>query len=231
MRRLADPRRSEPTDRGERMLTSRFRAGANGRLLCYPLAAVASGSSGTGLGIDMARPAFYRIGYNSGTGELFLAYDLALTREKPSARIRLCHWTFDSTWGFAPVLARYYDLFPEAFRCRTPRQGNWMPFARISQVQNWQDFGFQFKEGDGEHPPGRPARHQHLSLYRADDLVDAYAQNDAATMTAAAEAEAPAGPREELPGGPGLAEQRLPRCRRGSACAAARHPLVQRCGA
>lgn len=150
VRWLADPRRSEPADRGECMLASRFRVGANGRLSRYPLAAVASGPTGTGLGIDMARPAFYRIGYNPGTGELFLAYDLALTREKPSARIRLCHWTFDPTWGFRAALARYYELFPEAFRCRTPRQGNWMPFARISQVQNWQDFGFQFKEGDGE---------------------------------------------------------------------------------
>jgi hypothetical protein len=42
------------------------------------------------------------------------------------------------------------DLFPEAFACRTPNQGVWMPFAKISQVEGWEDFGFRFKEGNNE---------------------------------------------------------------------------------
>ena len=32
----------------------------------------------------------------------------------------------------------------------TPEQGLWMPFARISQVEGWKDFGFKFKEGNNE---------------------------------------------------------------------------------
>ena len=47
-------------------------------------------------------------------------------------------------------MSRYYELFPEAFRCRTPEQGLWMPFAKISQVKGWEDFGFKFKEGNDE---------------------------------------------------------------------------------
>ncbi len=151
LRWLDDPRRSMPVEpRREYMNAGRFRVGANGRLSRYPLAAVADADRGVGLGIDMARPAFYRLGYNAGTGELFLAYDLGLAPEKPTARLRFCRFTFDPQEGFRAALARYYALFPDAFRCRTPRQGLWMPFAKISQVKGWQDFGFQFKEGNNE---------------------------------------------------------------------------------
>jgi len=151
LRWLHDPRKAidvEPAR--EYVNATQFRVGANGRLSRYPLGAVAEGERGVALGIDMARPAFYRIGYNAGTGELFLAYDLGLAPEKPAARVRFCRYAFDAAWGFRSALARYYAIFPEAFRCRTPEQGLWMPFAKISKVQGWEDFGFKFKEGNDE---------------------------------------------------------------------------------
>ena len=132
------------------MSASHFHAGANGRLSRYPLAAVADDRSGVALGIDMMYPAFFRIGYNAGTAELFLAYDLGLCPEKPAAHLRFCRYGFDATWGFRGAMARYYEIFPEAFQCRTPEQGLWMPFAAISKVKGWEDFGFKFKEGNDE---------------------------------------------------------------------------------
>jgi len=147
---LHDPRSRQNVDLGREYTNSSGFRVAGGRLSRYPLGAVATEDLGTALGIDMAQPAFYRIGYNAGTGELFLAYDIGLTPEKPTARVRFCHFTFEPEWGFRAALARYYQVFPEAFRCRTPEQGLWMPFARISQVEGWEDFGFEFKEGSGE---------------------------------------------------------------------------------
>ncbi|MCR4413829.1 MAG: hypothetical protein NUV77_15525 [Thermoguttaceae bacterium] len=147
---LDDPRRATPVAAGgEYMTTGRFHAGG-GRLSRYPLGAVARGSQGTALGIDMMSPAFFRVGYNAGTEELFLAYDLGLAPEKPSARVRFCRFAFDPAWGFRAALARYYELFADHFRCRTPEQGLWMPFAKISRVKGWEDFGFKFKEGNDE---------------------------------------------------------------------------------
>jgi len=64
--------------------------------------------------------------------------------------LRFCKFSFDPKWGFRAALARYYEIFPDHFRCRTPDQGLWMPFARISDVNDWQDFGFKFKEGNNE---------------------------------------------------------------------------------
>jgi len=129
-----------------------FRVGSTGRLSKYPFGAVTAGDRGTGLGIDMARPAFFRVGYNAQSQEIFLAYDIGLTPEKPFARLRFCEFEFDPEWGFRSALARYYALFPEHFEQRVARQGLWMPFARISDVPQWEDFGFAFKEGTNETP-------------------------------------------------------------------------------
>jgi len=148
---LHDPRTNlaaEPPR--EYMNANRFHAGANGRLSRYPLAVVRGAGFGAAAGIDMALPAFFRIGANAGTGEFFLAFDIGLTPEKPSARLRFCAFGLDWKCGFRGALARYYELFPDAFRCRTPEQGLWMPFAKISEVKGWEDFGFKFKEGNDE---------------------------------------------------------------------------------
>ena len=148
---LQDPRRNISVKPGREYMTSgRSSAGANGRLSRYPFAAVAIDGRGVGLGIDMMQPAFFRVGYNAGTGELFIAYDIGLAPEKPKTRLRFCKFTFDPKWGFRAALARYYEIFPDPFRCRIPDQGLWMPFARISDVNEWQDFGFKFKEGTNE---------------------------------------------------------------------------------
>jgi len=148
---LQNPRHSLAVEPGhEYVSTGRFSAGANGRLSRYPFGAVATADRGIGLVIDMTWPAFFRVGYNRGTHELFIAYDIGLAPEKPEARLRFCRFDFDPKWEFRAALARYYDIFPDHFRCRTPQQGLWMPFAKISAVKNWEDFGFKFKEGNNE---------------------------------------------------------------------------------
>jgi len=64
--------------------------------------------------------------------------------------MRFRRFTFDPKWQFRGALSRFYELFPEQFRTRIERQGLWMPFAKISEVKGWQDFGFRFKEGNNE---------------------------------------------------------------------------------
>jgi hypothetical protein len=150
LRWLDDPRRETPVgEHGELMNATNWRVGSR-RLSRYPFGAVANDEHGLALGIDITRPAFYRVGFNAGTSELFLAYDIALTPEKPMITLRFVRFSFDSEWGFRSALSRYYELFPEQFDCRTPEQGLWMPFAKISDLPDWEDFGFKFKEGNNE---------------------------------------------------------------------------------
>ncbi|MCX7008080.1 MAG: hypothetical protein NTY53_12680, partial [Kiritimatiellaeota bacterium] len=59
-------------------------------------------------------------------------------------------FAFDPAWEFRSALARFYALFPNQFQCRVAQQGLWMPFAKISKVAHWEDFGFRFKEGNDE---------------------------------------------------------------------------------
>ena len=130
--------------------TVRFAIGMNGRLSKYPFGAVAGRQAGVALGFDPAFPAFGRVIYNHDERELFVACDVGLAKEKPTATLRFVRFPFAPEWGFRAALSTYAALFPEAFRCRTPKQGLWMPFAKISQVKGWQDFGFKFKEGNNE---------------------------------------------------------------------------------
>ena len=148
---LADPRREEPAQPPRDYASvSSFNAVGTGSLSWYPFAAVAKGDRGRAIGIDMGRPAFFRVGFAAGTGELYVAYDLALTKEKPSAEFSFCTFPFEGTWGFRGAVAKFYDLFPDYFRSRTPQQGVWMPFHQIDKVEGWQDFGFKFKEGNDQ---------------------------------------------------------------------------------
>jgi len=142
---LAGPRTTEPTQSPRD-----YHALSAGRFSRDPLAAVGRDGKGHAIILDMAYPAVFRVGFSAATNELYIAYDLALTPEKPSADFRFAVASFDSTWGFRGAVAAMYESFPEHFRCRTPRQGVWMPFHKISKVENFEDFGFAFKEGNDE---------------------------------------------------------------------------------
>ncbi|MCX7826910.1 MAG: hypothetical protein N2689_15335, partial [Verrucomicrobiae bacterium] len=148
---LIDPRsETNAVAAAEYRNASSFHVGANGALSRYPFGALARDKEGRAIGLDAGWPAFYRCAFNAGTRELFIAFDLGLAPEKPSARVRLVTYGFDGRLGFRGALQRYYEIFPDYFRCRTPEQGVWMPFAKISKVEGWEDFGFKFKEGNDE---------------------------------------------------------------------------------
>ena len=121
-----------------------------GRLSRYPFGAVASAGKGHAVGIDPATPLVFRVGCQPVTRELYLACDIGLAPEKPTATFSFCVFDFKAADAFRGALARYYALYPEAFATRLNEQGVWMPFAAISKVEGWQDFGFRFKEGDDE---------------------------------------------------------------------------------
>lgn len=147
-----DLRRAVPLDgaKGEVVNATRHAVGANGLLSRYPFGAAAAGGKGLALGLDPATPVYYRVGCQPQTRELYLACDIGLAPEKPEASFRFCVFAFDAAGGFRAALARYYEIYPEAFKVRVREQGVWMPFAAVSKVEGWQDFGFRFKEGDGE---------------------------------------------------------------------------------
>jgi len=128
--------------------------GVTGTMAQYPFSCVCTKEWGLGLGVDSYKPSQYRLAYNADTQQYFAAFDFGLvpeTQYAPSAApFGLVIYAVDPEWGFRSAVQRYYDLFPEAFACRSKQQGIWMPFSKISEVEGWQDFGFKYKEGDNE---------------------------------------------------------------------------------
>ena len=155
--------------KGVEQVFASSQAAGMGRLSRLPFGAISDGKNGRGLGIDMQVPAFFRVGFNPETHELFLAYDLGFTPEKPEARLRFVLFEFDPAWKMRSALARYYELFPGDFNCRIPDQGLWMPFAKISSVPHYEDFGFRFKEGADE--PAWDSAHHILTFRYTEPLT------------------------------------------------------------
>lgn len=148
---FGSPRRAETLapDSPQRMETSGFACGG-GKLSKWPFLAAGVSGKGYAVGMDPDAPAFFRTALNARARQLFIAFDLGLALEKPVAHFKFCAFGFAAADGFRGALASYMSLYPETFKVRVPKQGLWMPFYATSKVKGWEDFGFVFKEGDGE---------------------------------------------------------------------------------
>lgn len=144
-----DPRTAVPlADNAPQRSDAQAMGCGAGGLNRWPFGAVSVGGRGFALGIDTAHPAYFRTAVHPRTRLLFIAFDLGLAPEKRKAAFAFRRFTF--TGGFRGALAAYAAREPDAFKTRVPEQGIWMPFRAIKSVENWQDFGFKFKEGNDE---------------------------------------------------------------------------------
>ena len=144
-----DPRTAVPlADNAPQRSDAQAMGCGAGGLNRWPFGAVSVGGRGFALGIDTAHPAYFRTAVHPRTRLLFIAFDLGLAPEKRTAAFAFHRFTF--TGGFRGALAAYAAHEPDAFKTRVPEQGIWMPFRAIKSVENWQDFGFKFKEGNDE---------------------------------------------------------------------------------
>jgi len=144
-------RRIETSGKYENLVSSG--AGANGHASRYPLACISSDTDAVAIAVPLDVPRLCRLGYDADSGELYAAFDVGLapdTESFPSkASFSLVLYRPDPAWGFRSALQRYYELFPQCFTKRSKKEGIWMPFTDIATVEGFEDFGFQFKEGDG----------------------------------------------------------------------------------
>jgi hypothetical protein len=148
-----DVRRSRTIEgRGEFANSVVIGCGATGTMSLYPLTPVFSDSAGVAIGLDMAQPAQFRLGYQAGLKQLYIAYDFGLVPESVNfprgADFRFVLFEFDPHWGFRGAFQKYTEIFPEHFKARSHDQGIWMPFTDVSTVEGWQDFGFKYHEGN-----------------------------------------------------------------------------------
>ncbi|MBC7808045.1 MAG: hypothetical protein H7145_18095, partial [Akkermansiaceae bacterium] len=129
-------------------------AGATGQLSQYPFACVTGQGEGRALAVppDLG-PRVARISFRPDTRLLFLSYDLALNGKGDTARhdrapVAVARYAVDPAWGFRDAAARFYALFPEAFKRRAKSEGIWMPFTDPANVAGAEDFHIAYHEGD-----------------------------------------------------------------------------------
>ncbi len=131
---------------------NRCPAGANGRNSIYPFGCV-GGAAGLAIGIPLDKPCVNRIAYNAATGQLYTAFDFALTpatREFPQrARFSLVIYTHDGRWGLRAAAKKYYGIFPKLVENRMKRDGGWVCWSSLKSIRDLADFGFLYHWGPG----------------------------------------------------------------------------------
>ena len=146
---LSFARQPKPSTSGEYMFASNTGCGM-GHNGTQPIAAVGDGITGHAIGMDLDTPAHGRAVFNAETDELFVAFDIALTPEKNTAKVKVFQFNFNNKKGLRSAYAKLYSVYPDAFKVRIKKQGLWMAFANISEVEGFEDFGFAVKEGTTE---------------------------------------------------------------------------------
>ncbi|MHB1459744.1 MAG: hypothetical protein ACYC1M_00470 [Armatimonadota bacterium] len=125
--------------------------GSTGYASLYPIGAIAGPTDGLSLGIDMGKPAVFRVFYNPSARQLVISYDFGLIpdslRSPGSAEFSFVLYRFDPKWGFRQAWYDYAQIYTDYFKVRSTQNGLWMPFGDISRIEGWQDFGFRYHEG------------------------------------------------------------------------------------
>ncbi len=131
---------------------NRCRVGANGRCSQYPFGGV-GGAVGLSIGVPLDKPCIHRIAYHAGTGQLYVAFDFALTpatRKFPRrAAFSFVIYAHDGRWGLRAAAKKYYDLFPASFEKRMTRDGGWVCWSSLKHISRLSDFGFLYHWGPG----------------------------------------------------------------------------------
>ncbi len=150
-----DIRRSRPVADASLYERTEPTSSGSGAMSVYPVGCVTGAADGVApfgvaLGLDPFSPAPFRIGYDGKARELAIRFDLGLAPE-PERFPNAADFSFvvlaaAPAWGFRSAWQAYMEHFASAFAVRCRRQGIWMPFSPIEDVEGWEDFGFGFHE-------------------------------------------------------------------------------------
>ncbi len=113
----------------------------------YPFSCISCNTASISYAIPLDNPVIYRISYSPRSYKI--EFDFALTNESRKANFSFLIYKGDyPEWGFRGAAEKYYEIFPQYFVKRVEKEGIWMPFVDISTINNSEDFGFAFHEGD-----------------------------------------------------------------------------------
>ena len=126
-----------------------LRMGYSNRNFCTVL----TGPVGLCLAVPIDRPCIFRTAYDAAEKRLEIIYEFALspdTRTPNEVDLAFDLYPCDPYWTFRSALARYYRIYPQLFTNYIPEPGQWMPFSRLSEIDNPNELYFGLQEGAPE---------------------------------------------------------------------------------
>ncbi|NOX55346.1 MAG: hypothetical protein GXP27_13100, partial [Planctomycetes bacterium] len=114
---------------------------------------VIAGPVGLCFAVPLDQPRIFRAGYDADRQLFYIVYDVALAKETDppgTAEFTFYLYRCDPAWGLRSALDRYYRLFPQFFTKHVRREGMWMAFSKLSEIDNVNEFRFAFQEGAPE---------------------------------------------------------------------------------
>ena len=119
------------------------------------VAGISSDKAGVGIGVKPGSVFSFRLSFSGATSMLMVSMEFSLSplnRIPSSAWFEFAIFKLDKARAAEPVrsaLDKYCrKVYPEIYTQRVILdQGLWMPFAKISPIEGWEDFGFKFYEG------------------------------------------------------------------------------------
>ncbi|MBI5092822.1 MAG: hypothetical protein HZB26_10320 [Candidatus Hydrogenedentes bacterium] len=116
----------------------------------YPMAVISNGASALCIAVPPEPARVVRFLYDPVVKELRAEFDFGLSPtpehfpSRADAAVRV--FRVGPKWAFRRALARYYSLYPEAFKRRVGEGGIWMPFQSIEPIERPEDFHIAFRE-------------------------------------------------------------------------------------
>jgi hypothetical protein len=125
-------------------------AGVGDSSSLYPFAVLSHGEMAFVLAVPITPPRLPRFIYDPKTKELRAEFDFGLSKDVaafPSrADAAVISYEVPAKWAFRQAIAKYWELYPDAFKRRVKHAGIWMPFGDARGVQGAEDFGFGYHE-------------------------------------------------------------------------------------
>ncbi len=146
-----DPETSRPIE-GDKLFDhlSDKCAGVNDSASLYPFAVLSHGDRAFVIAVPITPPRLPRFVYDPEAKELRAEFDFGLSKDIaafPSrADATVITYEVPAKWAFRQAIAKYWELYPDAFKRRVKRAGIWMPFGDPRGVQGAEDFGFGYHE-------------------------------------------------------------------------------------
>ncbi|MBN1672332.1 MAG: sigma-70 family RNA polymerase sigma factor [Kiritimatiellae bacterium] len=103
----------------------------------YPFSALSGKEAGLSLALPLAQgPRSFRIVYDNVEKEYVIEFYLALSRKTErfpqKAAFSFSLYRYDPAWGMRAAARKYYGLYPDSFRKRTPYEG-YIGYARLER--------------------------------------------------------------------------------------------------